>query len=72
MLEDTLYNIGIVFINGKIEVYQVTGTELDWLYQNMREQKGYWNFSNDVGEDHLINLNNVTEIVSCEVNDENL
>ena len=67
MQEDTLHNIGITFINGKIEVYQVTGTELDWLYQNMREKKGYWNFSNDVGEDHLINLNNVTEIVSCEV-----
>ena len=66
MTEDTLYNIGVIFINGKIEVYKVTGTELDWLYQNMREQKGYWNFSSDSSE-HLINLNNVTEIVSEEV-----
>lgn len=72
MIEDTLYNIGVIFINGRTSVYQVTGTELDWLYQNMREQKGCWNFSSDNGEDHLINLNNVTEIVSCEVNDENL
>lgn len=72
MIEDTLYNIGVIFINGRTSVYQVTGTELDWLYQNMREQKGCWNFSSDNGKDHLINLNNVTEIVSCEVNDENL
>lgn len=67
MIEDTLYDIGVIFINGRTSVYQVTGTQLDWLYQNMREQKGYWDFSSDNGEDHLINLNNVTEIVSCEV-----
>ena len=67
MNENTLYDIGIIFINGRSSVYQVTGTELDWLYENMRKQRGYWNFSNDAGEDHLINLNNVTEIVSCEV-----
>ena len=67
MVEDTLHHICIIFINGKSSLYQVTGTELDWLYENMREQRGYWNFSNDAGEDHLINLNNVTEIVSCEV-----
>ena len=67
MKEDKLYNIGIVFINGKSEICQVTGTELDWLYENMREQKGYWNFSNYTGEDYLINLNNVTQIISHEV-----
>lgn len=66
MLEDTLHQIGIIFINSRTSVYQVTGVELDWLYENMREQKGYWNFSSDSGE-HLINLNNVTEIVSEEV-----
>ena len=70
MVEDTLHHVYILFINGKSSLYQVTGTELDWLYENMREQKGYWNFSNDAGEDHLINLNNVTEIVSCEVENE--
>ena len=42
MNENTLYDIGIIFINGRSSVYQVTGTELDWLYENMREQKGYW------------------------------
>ena len=50
-------------------IYQVTGTELDWLYENMREPKGHWNFSSD-GCEHLINLNNVTEIVSEEVENE--
>ena len=70
MNENTLYDIGIIFINGRSSVYQVTGTELDWLYENMREQQGYWNFSDDAGEDHLINLNNVIEIVSCEAEDE--
>ena len=70
MIEDTLHHICIIFINGRSSLYQVTGTELDWLYENIREQKGYWNFSNDVGEDLLINLNNVTEIVSCEVRNE--
>ena len=70
MVEDTLHHICIIFINGRSSLYQVTGTELDWLYENIREQKGYWNFSNDVGEDLLINLNNVTEIVSCEVENE--
>ena len=67
MVEDTLHHVCIIFINGERSLYQVTGTELDWLYENMREQKGYWNFSNDIGEDHLINLNNVTEILSSEV-----
>lgn len=66
MTEDTLYQISIIFINGRSSVYKVTGTELDWLYENMREQRGYWNFSSD-GGGHLINLNNVTEIVSEEV-----
>lgn len=66
MIEDTIHHVCIVFINSKSSLYEVTGTELDWLYENMREQKGYWNFSNDGGE-HLINLNNVTEIVSEEV-----
>lgn len=70
MNEDTLHHVCIIFINGKSSLYQVTGTELDWLYENMREQRGYWNFTNDIGEDHLINLNNVTEIISCEVENE--
>ena len=70
MVEDTLHHICIIFINGRSSSYQVTGTELDWLYENIREQKGYWNFSDEFGEDHLINLNNVTEIVSCEVENE--
>ena len=66
MTVDTLQQICIIFINGRSSVYKVTGTELDWLYENMREQRGYWNFSSYGGE-HLINLNNVTEIVSEEV-----
>lgn len=70
MNENTLYDICIIFINGRSSVYQVTGTELDWLYENMGEQRGYWNFSDDAGGDHLINLNNVIEIVSCEVENE--
>lgn len=70
MIEDTLYNINIIFISGRSSAYQVTGTELGWLYENIREQRGYWNFSDGFGEDHLINLNNVTEIVSCEVENE--
>lgn len=69
MVEDTIHHVCIIFIKGKSSLYQVTGTELDWLYENMREKKGYWNFSND-GSEHLINLNNVTEIVSEEVENE--
>lgn len=70
MIEDTLHNVNIIFISGRSSAYQVTGTELGWLYENIREQRGYWSFSDDLGEEHLINLNNVTEIVSCEVEDE--
>lgn len=68
MIEDTRCHVSIVSINDNrvLYEYEVTGTELDWLYENMREPKGHWNFSNDSGE-HLINLNNVTEIVSEEV-----
>ena len=66
MIEVAIYHICIIFINGKSSLYQVTATQLDWLYENMRTQKGYWNFSSDNGE-HLINLNNVTEIVSEKV-----
>ena len=66
MIEDTIHHVCIMFINGKSSLYEVTGTQLDWLYENMRTQKGYWSFSSDSCE-HLINLNNVTEIVSEEV-----
>lgn len=66
MIEDTIHQICIGFTNGKSSLYEVTGTELDNLYENMREQKGYWNFSSD-GFEYLINLNNVIEIVSEEV-----
>lgn len=67
MIENTLYNIGVFFINGRSSVYQVTGTELDWLYQNMREQKGYWNFKDvNTEAEYLINLNKVIYIVSEE------
>lgn len=69
MKEDTRHHVCIVFINDSRALYEVTGTELDWLYENMREQKAYWNFSSD-GCEHLINLNNVTEIVSEEVENE--
>ena len=66
MIEDTIHHVCIVFINNRSALYEVTGTQLDRLYENMREQKGYWSFFSDSGE-HLINLNNVTEIVSEEV-----
>ena len=66
MIEDTIHHVCIIFTNGKSSLYQVRGTELNWLYQNIREQKGYWTFSNN-SCDYLINLNTVTEIVIEEV-----
>ncbi len=66
MIEDTMHHVCIVFINNRSALYEVTGTQLDWLYENMRTQKGYWSFASDGGK-HLINLNNVVEIVSEEV-----
>ena len=68
MIEDKNFNIYMTMKSGREYLFEVSGTELDWLFDTMfeRESGSFQNF----GTNEVINIFEIEYLTYEEVNDE--
>ena len=55
MIEDKVFNLYITMKSGRKHVFEVSSTELDWLFDKMFEREKSGSFQN-FGTDEVINV----------------
>ena len=69
MIEDEVFNLYITMKSGRKHVFEVSSTELDWLFDKLfgREYGNFQNFANN----EVINVLEIEYLKYEELNDDN-